>query len=98
MQRILCCVLALAACGGSDQPSGHPPVLGTTPKQWTYVPIDGSQCIDGSPTGIGVNLGTSGDLVIYLEGGGACFNSGTCPHASHLDGWGPSGFDANIGP
>ena len=97
MQRLLC-VLAFAACGGTSQPSGGPPALGTTPKQWTYVPIDGDQCIDGSPTGIGVNLGTSGDLVIYLEGGGACFNSGTCPHASHLNGWGPTDFDANIGP
>ncbi|HSN28338.1 MAG TPA: pectin acetylesterase-family hydrolase [Kofleriaceae bacterium] len=97
MQRYLF-VLALAACGGTSTPSGSPPTLGTTPKQWTYVPIDGAQCINGSPTGIGVNLGTSGDLVIYLEGGGACFNSGTCPHASHLDGWDASGFDVNIAP
>ncbi|MBV8758559.1 MAG: hypothetical protein JO257_14835 [Deltaproteobacteria bacterium] len=97
MQRLLF-VVAITACGGTSTPSGGPPDLGTTPKQWTYVPIDGSQCIDGSPTGIGVNPGTNGDLLIYLEGGGACFNSGTCPHASHLNGWGPADFASNIGP
>ena len=93
-------LLALVACGSSSDgtDNGGPPTLGTPQHQWTYVPIDGSQCIDGSPTGIGVNLGTSGDLVIYMEGGGACFNSGTCPHASHLDGWGPDQFGVNIGP
>jgi hypothetical protein len=100
MQRFASFLFILAACGGgtTSGDSGGPPTLGTTPQQWVYVPIDGTQCIDGSSTGIGVNLGTSGDLVIYLEGGGACFNDGTCPHASHLDGWGPSGFAANIAP
>src|SRR6478752_8591829 len=68
----------VAACSGSDGPVGGPPALGTTPKTWQYVPVDGAQCMNGTPTGIGVNLGTSGDLVIYLEGGGACFNDGTC--------------------
>ena len=98
MQHCAALLLILAACGGSSGDGGGPPTLGTTPKQWQYVPVDGSQCMDGSPTGIGVNLGTSGDLVIYLEGGGACFNDGTCAHAAHADGWGPSAFDANIAP
>jgi hypothetical protein len=98
MSRCLGALFVLAACGTSGGDGGGPPTTGTTPKQWQYVPIDGAQCIDGSPTGIGVNLGTSGDLVIYLEGGGACFNSGTCPHISHPDGWGPDQFGYNIGP
>ena len=98
MTRCLGVVLLLAACGSSSGDGGGPPTTGTTPKAWEYVPIDGAQCIDGSPTGIGVNLGTSGDLVIYLEGGGACFNDGTCPHISHPDGWGPDQFGYNIGP
>ncbi|HLK36146.1 MAG TPA: pectin acetylesterase-family hydrolase [Polyangiaceae bacterium] len=46
---------------------------------WTFVPIDGAICRDGSATGIGVNLNPqSTQLAIYLEGGGACFNSVTC--------------------
>jgi hypothetical protein len=97
MKRLVGFVLLfVAGCGGTDD--GGPPTLGTTPNQWVYVPVDGSKCLDNSPTGIGVNLGTSGDLVIYLEGGGACFNSSTCPHVAHPTGWGPSNFDAEITP
>jgi pectinacetylesterase len=88
----------LAACGSNEGLGGGPPALGTTPKQWQYVPVEGTQCMDGSPTGIGVNLGTSGELVIYLEGGGACFNTETCKHVAHPAGWGPDQFGVNIGP
>ncbi len=98
MKHLACLAVFVAACGGSDGPVGGPPALGTTPKQWEYVPIDGAQCMNGTPTGIGVNLGTSGDLVIYLEGGGACFNDGTCGHVAHPTGWGPDQFGVNIGP
>jgi hypothetical protein len=70
MKQLAWVAVFVAACGGSDGPVGGPPALGTTPKQWQYVPIDGAQCMNGTPTGIGVNLGTSGDLVIYLEGAG----------------------------
>jgi pectinacetylesterase len=97
MQRHAWLALVLGACGGSGA-SGGPPTLGTTPGMWEYVPVDGTKCLDGSPTGIGVNLGTSGDLVIYLEGGGACFNDSTCPHVAHPSGWGPTDFGFNIGP
>lgn len=97
--RLAWLVLALGACSGDDAgPTGGPPTLGTTPGQWEYVPVPGTQCIDGSATGIGVNLGTSGDLVIYLEGGGACFNAGTCNFIAHPSGWGPAEFASNIGP
>jgi hypothetical protein len=98
MRRIVWFVI-VAACGGSNGDGGGPPDFpNATPGKWIYYPIDGARCIDTSPTGIGVNLGTSGDLVIYLEGGGACFNSSTCPHISHPNGWGKSDFDVNIGP
>jgi hypothetical protein len=90
-------VLTLAACG-SEQQSGSPPALGTTPKKWEYVPVDGAKCMDGSATGVGVNLGTSGDVVLYMEGGGACFNADTCSHVAHPTGWGPDKFELNIAP
>jgi hypothetical protein len=46
---------------------------------WQYVPIQGAMCRDGSATGIGLNLNpNSKQLMIYLEGGGACFNATTC--------------------
>ncbi|HEX3466755.1 MAG TPA: pectin acetylesterase-family hydrolase [Candidatus Elarobacter sp.] len=35
-------------------------------------------CNDGSATGIGVNPGTGPDVLVYFEGGGACWNPLTC--------------------
>ena len=66
------------------------PITGLTPGQWTWVPFAGAQCRDGTPTGIGVSTSpTSSDkLMIFLEGGGACFNATTC-------GSNPSHFDQN---
>lgn len=45
------------------------------PMTWTYYEIPGTQCIDGTPAGFSVNLVPNATKVlIYLEGGGACFN------------------------
>ena len=65
---------------GSDGGGSGPFATSTlTPNTWTWIPVDGAICRDGSPTGIGVSLGTETDkLMIYLEGGGACFNALTC--------------------
>ncbi len=56
------------------------PITGLTPGSWTWVDIAGTQCRDGSATGIGVRPAatTSNKLMIFLEGGGACFNTTTC--------------------
>ncbi len=49
--------------------------LDPPPLEWTYVEIPGTQCMDGSPGGFGVNYAPeSSDVMIYLEGGGACFS------------------------
>lgn len=46
---------------------------------WTWVEIEGSVCRDGTPTGVGVYRRPGASrLVIYLEGGGACFNQLSC--------------------
>jgi hypothetical protein len=47
-------------------------------NEWTWVDFPDSTCANGTPTGIGVNLGTSKRLVIFMEGGGACWNTLTC--------------------
>ncbi|MFO0553876.1 MAG: pectin acetylesterase-family hydrolase [Polyangiaceae bacterium] len=45
------------------------------PLTWTYVEVPGTQCLDGSPAGFGISINPdSPNLMIYLEGGGACFN------------------------
>src|SRR5436190_15002914 len=100
MKALAWVLVVVAGCGGSDGDGvgGSPPTLGTTPKDWVYVPVDGAKCMNNTPTGIGVNLGTSGDLVIYMEGGGACFNDSTCDHVAHATGWNESQFEFNVGP
>ncbi len=46
---------------------------------WTWVDLPGSVCANGSPASIAVNLQrTSTDLLVYFEGGGACFDGNSC--------------------
>jgi hypothetical protein len=46
--------------------------------QWVWFDIPGTTCGNGSQTGLGVNIGTGSDLLIYMEGGGACWDELTC--------------------
>ena len=65
-----CSALLNQACGE--------PVEGELDK-WTWFPVAESQCLDGSSTGFGVRLGTDPQKVLlYLEGGGACYNTWSC--------------------
>ncbi|HTM19647.1 MAG TPA: pectin acetylesterase-family hydrolase [Kofleriaceae bacterium] len=104
MRRITLGVLLVAACGGSGSgggdggaadatPGGDARTIGE-PGTWTFVPVEGSACMDDSPTGIGINLGTTGKLVIYMEGGGACFNNFTCSGVAHPDGFNGADLDS----
>jgi len=108
----LCCLavsLALVGCGsdssgdGDDDvgidaaPGGGPPTLTGTPGQWTWLDVPGTRCANNTATGMGVNLGTSSDLVIFMEGGGACFNAFTCASVAHPNGFGASDLDSGIG-
>ena len=74
-----------------------PPAL-----EWTYFEIEGTQCLDGSTAGFGVNENpASSNVMIYLEGGGACFNdscdftSFNIPFTSPTDGIFSRDNDAN---
>jgi hypothetical protein len=62
------------------------------------VSVPGAFCADGSTTGIGVNTSKGSDkLLIYLEGGGACWDFNTCfilQTASNLTGYGQAEFGA----
>ncbi len=66
--------------GGDDasQPTGDGEPITAKANEWTWVDFPDSKCANGDPTGIGVNLGTSKDVFIYLEGGGACWDETTC--------------------
>jgi len=63
--------------GPFDGPAVKP--IDAPPGEWTWIPVDGAKCRDGSGTGFGIRPQTGSDkLVLYLEGGGACFNGTTC--------------------
>lgn len=100
--------LCLGACGG-DQPGGAGPDAGeTTPtadagppafpvaeREWSWMPVEGTRCMDGSATGMGLNLdGASDQVLIYLEGGGACFNGFTCSGVAHPNGFGAADLES----
>jgi hypothetical protein len=63
--------------------SDVPPDAGAPPTGWNYYNIDGAKCMDGSPMGIYVRFGSTPKLLIYLEGGGACFSPHFCDHNPH---------------
>jgi len=74
-----------AGSGDADGLGAKPPFMATgmpimaPDNMWTWVPFDNSKCRGGSPAGISVNMNSaSKKLMIYLEGGGACFDSQTC--------------------
>jgi hypothetical protein len=82
--RAVTIVALVAACGGQDEDG------------WSFVPTPGSRCGYGSTAGIGMNRGSSQNLLVYLSGGGGCWDAKTCcadrsedcsPSATHLDGY-----------
>lgn len=61
----------------------------TPADTWTYVAIPGGACANGSPYGVAINRSTtSNHVVVFLQGGGACWDDITCnliPLASHIN-------------
>lgn len=48
-------------------------------KKWCFAYVPDMICRGGTETGIGIRLNNSSNkILIYLEGGGACFNKTTC--------------------
>ncbi len=72
--------------GGPPSPWDGEPLPDSEPGTWQWVDFPDAKCRDGSGAGIGVRYGTGDGLVIYFQGGGACFNGLTC-------GANPSSFD-----
>jgi hypothetical protein len=85
------------ADGGVDATFPIGPPITATNGQWTWVPFADAVCANGASTGIGVNLSAaSSRVLIYLEGGGACWDELTCYElqtASYVtSGYGASDF------
>jgi hypothetical protein len=91
---------ASSSASGSSGSGGIKPATGPidAPKeQWTWVPFDDAFCANGTPTGIGVNLtDKSKRVVVYLAGGGACWDEFTCNTVASAvnfkDGYGEAKF------
>jgi hypothetical protein len=74
-------------CERSAPPATGEPIT-AEPRTWTWVPFDDAFCMDGSPTGVGVSLAPESDRVmIFLQGGGACFDSISCIGVANPDGF-----------
>src|SRR5512142_1959945 len=93
----LALALLLTACGGGGSSTGGLPL-----DRWTWIDVPGTTCADGSPTGIAVRPATAHDtmLLVFLNGGGACWQSGgvfTCGHGTASPGpYGKAQFDADV--
>lgn len=79
-------------------PDAGKPITATE-KVWTWIPFPQARCANNSPTGIGVNLNKqSKKVLIYIKGGGACWDHDTCnkvPVLSvDLDGYDQKKFSA----
>ena len=73
---------------------------------WKWIPFNDAWCTDmlapgvftRSPTGLAVSWGTGKDLVIYLQGGGACWDFITCGGAASLVTGTPTASTGPFGP
>lgn len=80
-----------ATAGGGGQGGGS----SLTPEAWNWVDIEGSECLNGTPTGIGVNPSTTSDnIVFFLQGGNACFNFASCVVTANPNGYDKAAFEA----
>lgn len=85
---------------GGESVAGKP--IDAPAEQWTWVPFEDAFCANGTTTGIGVNLtDKSSRVLVYLEGGGACWSELTCytlgTAANFASGYGEQSFTADIG-
>jgi hypothetical protein len=70
------------ACTNAASPIAAPAA------RWTFVDVPESRCMNGSATGFGINPGPATDrLLVYFEGGGACFDPVTCLAVGHASGF-----------
>jgi hypothetical protein len=95
------CIGLLGSCGPipneDDWQQAMPHTVGsiTAPSEtWTWVPFASAICANDSPTGIGVNLTSrSSRVLIYLEGGGGCWDAGSCADQNLVQNANLNGFD-----
>lgn len=76
------CLLLVIAC--SSPPAGDAGVTDGGLREpddagtWEWLPVAGSRCGSGATAGFARNAWSTDELFIFLQGGGACWNRGTC--------------------
>src|SRR4051794_25698091 len=66
---------------GSTLDMAQPPLgmaIDAPKGTWTWVDFPDSYCDDGSHTGIGIKKTDSKNLLVFMNGGGACWDYLTC--------------------
>jgi len=82
--------------GGSNACTGSN-CLVAPDNTWTWVDVPESRCMTDTPTGIGINLNSkSKDVIIYLEGGNACFNTLSCAVTFNKNGYDSTAFQKDV--
>ncbi|MER2559762.1 MAG: pectin acetylesterase-family hydrolase, partial [Myxococcaceae bacterium] len=76
-----------ASAGGSATAGGAPNVSDGGTSGWSFFAVAGAKCATGAPAGIGYNAGITDELVVFVQGGGACWNNGMCRPSVYQ--WGP---------
>lgn len=62
-----------------DTDSVKPTVALTSPvNQWQWFNIPGTECGNGTQTGVAVSKGTGTDIVVWMQGGGMCWDELSC--------------------
>ena len=65
--------------GGAEAAGDAGTPITAAAGQWTWVSFPDAHCASGSTVGIGINPGqANARVLIYLEGGGACWTETTC--------------------
>lgn len=99
MRRALALLMLTATACFPVQDPGEGPIVADE-RTWTFIPFPESRCANGTATGIGVNLAADSDeLVLYLQGGGACASGEDCfgaaPTAANIEsGYGEAQFQS----
>jgi hypothetical protein len=94
-RRLAWLALPLACACGEASPEALPSVppvaaaaLHVAPGAWQWIPLEGAQCGNGTPTGMAVSPGPDPSrLLIFFAGGGACDDLESCvshPRSTHL--------------
>lgn len=72
-----------------DLPGGADPLPASNPGEWAWMGPDEfghvPECMDGSKTGLGISRSPNGSkkVLVFMMGGGACFDGQTCAIADH---------------